>query len=224
MPTRLTSSEFLAAHDVPDWRVLLRSIEAWFVAPTFAAGAAFIAEVAAAADRVDHHPDLELRYPGRVHVLITSQDAHGLTDRDAALARTISELAAAAGLASEPRTSTRLEVAIDALDIDLVRPFWVAVLAYEDEPSFEPGEVVDGIRDPRGIGPAFWFQQMDEPRPQRNRIHIDVVVPEDEVSDRIEAALSAGGVMVNEECAPAFWVLADPEGNEACLCTWQGRD
>ena len=24
--------------------------------------------------------------------------------------------------------------------------------------------------------------------------------------------------------APAFWVLADPEGNEACICTWQGRD
>ena len=24
--------------------------------------------------------------------------------------------------------------------------------------------------------------------------------------------------------APAFWVLADPEGNEACVCTWQGRD
>jgi 4a-hydroxytetrahydrobiopterin dehydratase len=24
--------------------------------------------------------------------------------------------------------------------------------------------------------------------------------------------------------APAFWVLADPEGNEACITTWQGRD
>jgi 4a-hydroxytetrahydrobiopterin dehydratase len=24
--------------------------------------------------------------------------------------------------------------------------------------------------------------------------------------------------------APAFWVLADAEGNEACITTWQGRD
>ncbi|WP_418607938.1 hypothetical protein [Georgenia sp. SUBG003] len=24
--------------------------------------------------------------------------------------------------------------------------------------------------------------------------------------------------------APAWWVLADAEGNEACVCTWQGRD
>lgn len=29
--------------------------------------------------------------------------------------------------------------------------------------------------------------------------------------------------MVNDGHAPAFWVLADPEGNEACVCTWQGR-
>ena len=25
------------------------------------------------------------------------------------------------------------------------------------------------------------------------------------------------------EHAPAWWVLADPEGNEACIATWQGR-
>ena len=24
--------------------------------------------------------------------------------------------------------------------------------------------------------------------------------------------------------APAFWPLADAEGNEACITTWQGRD
>ena len=30
--------------------------------------------------------------------------------------------------------------------------------------------------------------------------------------------------LLTDEYAPAFWVLADAEGNEACLCTWQGRD
>ena len=74
-----------------------------------------------------------------------------------------------------------------------------------------------------GIGPAFWFQQMDEPRPQRNRIHIDVTVPSDRVDARIEAALAAGGTIVDDSHARAFWVLADPEGNEACLCTWEDR-
>ena len=78
--------------------------------------------------------------------------------------------------------------------------------------------------DPYGRAPAFWFQQMDAPRPQRNRIHVDVTVPHDVAEQRITAALAAGGTLVSDKAAPAFWVLADPEGNEACICTWQGRD
>jgi 4a-hydroxytetrahydrobiopterin dehydratase len=65
---------------------------------------------------------------------------------------------------------------------------------------------------------------MDTPRPQRNRIHIDVDVPAEDAGARIDAALDAGGTLLSDRAAPAFWVLADPEGNEACICTWQGRD
>jgi 4a-hydroxytetrahydrobiopterin dehydratase len=49
-------------------------------------------------------------------------------------------------------------------------------------------------------------------------------VPHDEAEQRIEAALAAGGRMTYTDEAPAFWVLADAEGNEVCVCTWQGRD
>jgi len=65
---------------------------------------------------------------------------------------------------------------------------------------------------------------MQEPRPQRNRIHFDISVPHDEAPHRVEAALAAGGRLVSDTRAPAFWVLADLEGNEACVTTWQGRD
>ena len=65
---------------------------------------------------------------------------------------------------------------------------------------------------------------MDAPRPQRNRIHVDVTVPHDVATQRIAAALAAGGTLLSDARAPAFWVLADPEGNEACICTWQARD
>jgi 4a-hydroxytetrahydrobiopterin dehydratase len=65
---------------------------------------------------------------------------------------------------------------------------------------------------------------MDSPRPQRNRIHVDVDVPAELAQARIDAALAAGGSMLRTEEAPAFWVLADAEGNEVCICTWQGRD
>lgn len=44
-----------------------------------------------------------------------------------------------------------------------------------------------------------------------------------QVRPRIDAALAAGGSLVSDEAAPSFWVLADPEGNRVCLCTWQDR-
>jgi len=30
--------------------------------------------------------------------------------------------------------------------------------------------------------------------------------------------------MLSDAEAPAFWVFADPEGNEACITIWQGRE
>ena len=101
-------------------------------------------------------------------------------------------------------------------------PFWRAVLGYADEPP--EIDASPALVDPAGIGPSVWFQQMDVPRPQRNRIHLDVSVPHDEAESRVAAALAAGGTLVRDASAPAFWVLADAEGNEACVCTWQGRD
>ena len=132
-------------------------------------------------------------------------------------------MAAEAGATSEPHAVHALEIAIDALDTAAILPFWRAVLDYVDAPADRDGTVraiVDRVR----IGPAFWFQEMDEPRPQRNRIHLDVTVPHDVAEARVAAALAAGGTLVSDAAARAFWVLADAEGNEACVCTWQDRD
>jgi len=131
-------------------------------------------------------------------------------------------LAREKGFVSEPTASTTVEIAIDALDIDAVRPFWEAVLGYVEGKPDDDGTMSE-LYDPRNVGPAVWFQQMDEPRDQRNRIHLDVVVPHDAADERLAAALDAGGHMVSDAHARAFWVLADAEGNEACICTWQDR-
>ena len=120
------------------------------------------------------------------------------------------------------RSVQALEIAIDAIDIPTVRSFWKAVLAYSDEA--EPAGAADPIVDPAGEGPAIWFQQMSVPRPQRNRLHIDISVPHDQAPHRVSAALAAGGRLVSDAHSPSFWVLADAEGNEACVSTWQGRD
>ncbi|MDX3000913.1 VOC family protein [Kribbella solani] len=152
-----------------------------------------------------------------------------VTERDVELARLISGVVAKAGLVLGPeigvgagRSVQVVEIAIDAMDIAGVRPFWKAVLGYADEAGADGPE--DPLVDPVGQGPAVWFQQMDRERPQRNRIHFDVCVPHDEAERRVEGALAAGGHLVSAERAPAFWVLADREGNEACVTTWQGRD
>jgi 4a-hydroxytetrahydrobiopterin dehydratase len=220
---QVSAGEFAGHDELPEWRFLLGRIEATFAAPSFASAAAFVGRVAAAADAADHHPDVDLRYPGRVHVALSTHAVDGLTVADVELATTISALASDAGLSSEP-VGARLEIAIDAIDIDAVRPFWQAVLGYVEWPPRTPDGQVWVLVDPRRIGPAFWFQQMDAERAQRNRVHIDVTVPHDAADDRIAAALAAGGRVISEQRARAFWVLADPEGNEACICTWQDRD
>ena len=108
------------------------------------------------------------------------------------------------------------------MDIAAIRPFWKAVMGYGDEP--ERGGPEDAVVDPVGQGPAIWFQQMDVPRTQRNRIHFDIAVSHDEADGRVQAALAAGGVLVSDASARRFWILADSEGNEVCVCTWQDRE
>jgi 4a-hydroxytetrahydrobiopterin dehydratase len=207
--------------DARHWRVLLVWLQAAFRTPDLATGAAFVTRVAAEADRVGATPDVVLR-PDHVQVRTSTPDARGLTERDLALAAAVTAVADELGLPGAPERLTAQEIAVDALDIPAVAPFWRAVLGYVPEPGTDPDD--PSLVDPSGaLGPAYWFQQMDAPRPQRNRIHVDVTVPHDQAQARVAAALAAGGTLLSDVRAPAFWVLADPEGNEACVCTWQAR-
>ena len=221
---RITGPAF-AELDLPDWRYLLGRAEAGFRCPSYAAAGALAARIAEAADELGHHPAVDIRPPAIVHVVTESRDTGGLSERDVRLAERVSALATEAGATPTPLESTTLEIAIDAMEVDAVRPFWAAVLGYEEDGHVRrPDGTIMQVVDPRRIGPSVWFQQMDEPRPQRNRVHVDVTVPHDVAEERVAAALAAGGRLVSDARARAFWVLADPEGNEACVCTWQGRD
>ncbi|MFC7597858.1 VOC family protein [Terrabacter sp. GCM10028922] len=209
--TRQTASDAL-----PEWRCLLQRMHLTVRAPDTSSAFAFVARVGEVAATAGRRPDVDVR--GEVvHLTVSTEPAGGVTEADVELGRAIDAVVNELGLASEPRSLTVIEIAIDAMDIDAVRPFWHAVLGWDVIAR-------DDLQDLLRMGAAVWFQQMDEPRPQRNRIHLDVTVAHDEAAGRIERALAAGGRMVSDSAAPAFWVLADPEGNEACVCTWQGRD
>jgi len=212
----ITPDDVAALPGLDDWRVVVAELQATFRAPSYPAGGRLVAAIADAAEAADHHPDVALGYPGRVRVSLTTHATGGLSMHDVELARRISALAADAGAAADVTVAQVVELAIDAVDADRIRPFWAAVLDYRSDGD---GNLVD----PRGVGAPVWFQQMDEPRTQRNRFHVDVSVPHDQAEARVAAALDAGGTLVSDRAARAFWVLADAEGNEACVCTWQDR-
>ncbi|MFF1818095.1 VOC family protein [Kribbella sp. NPDC058245] len=200
------------------WRFLLGTLRTSVTVDSLAQAIGLAADaVAVCGDDADQHLAVDARR-NRVVFTLQSVEHAAVTTLDVELALRIS---ATAGLLTEAAVQT-LEIAIDALDIAAIRPFWKAVLGYTDEAGADGPE--DPIIDPLWQSPAIWFQQMDQPRPQRNRIHFDICVPHDEAPRRLEAALAAGGRLVSATRAPAFWVLADLEGNEVCITTWQGRD
>jgi 4a-hydroxytetrahydrobiopterin dehydratase len=206
------------------WRLVLGALYTEVLVPS-------MADAAAAASRAVHvagadapgHLSIDIR-SDRAVLRLRSRDAGAVTERDLDLARALSQALAAHGfeLTAGPGATQAFEIAIDAIDIGAVRPFWKAVTGYIDEPGLSG--VNDGLVDPFDRGPAIWFQQMDSERPQRNRIHLDIDVTHEAAQARVDAALAAGGRLLSDRRAPAFWVLADAEGNEACVCTWQGRD
>jgi len=206
-----------AAVEKQGWRYLLGAFRTSVPVGSLAEAAEVTTRaIAACGADADGHLRADLR-PGRVILTLQTAAEAALTTRDVELAHLISAL-----LPTGPGPVQTVETAIDALDIAAIRPFWKAVLAYVDEPGADGP--TDPIVDPLAQAPAIWFQQMDHPRPQRNRIHFDICVPHDTATTRIAAALAAGGHLVSDDRAPAFWVLADAEGNEACITTWQGRD
>jgi 4a-hydroxytetrahydrobiopterin dehydratase len=220
MTERITARRFHEAAGVEDWRVLGEGACAYFRTGSFAAGVALAEAISRLAGLGDHHPDVDLRHGGVTVRLITiADDYYGLSERDLELAQQISVVARELGVPADPSNVQTVEVSIDALVGPEVMPFWRAVLDYQYR-----GDSPEDLIDPRGRGASFWFQQMDAPRPQRNRVHIDVWVPHDQAEARVAAAIAAGGRLVTDAHAPMWWVLADPEGNEADVATWMSRD
>jgi 4a-hydroxytetrahydrobiopterin dehydratase len=214
MTERISAQQFEESAGVEDWRVVWGGqwACAHFRTGSFAAGAALVGAIADLATVADHPPDVDLR-PEGVAVRLTSADVQGVTEQDVELARQISAAAGRLGLPADPTVVQHVQVAIDALAIPEVLPFWRAVLGYQ---AVEDDDLVDPARR----GPSFWFQQMDGPRPGRGRIHLDVYVPRDQVQGRLAAALAAGGRVISDAHAPKWWTLADVEGNEVDLASW----
>jgi pterin-4a-carbinolamine dehydratase len=211
--TSLTAKQFQDADGTQDWRVLAQGADAWFNAPSHAAGADLVRHVVDGCADIGHVPDLNLRATG-VHVRTRFSNA-GLTDVDVEAARVVSAVAREQGLEADTSDVRRLNLTIDAMDIGAVMPFWQAALDYESSE--------DLLFDPARRHPAIWFQQMDEPRPLRNRIHLDVGWALGLGPGHVASAVAAGGTIVRDG---GGWhnTVADAEGNEVDLFPLSGND
>lgn len=107
-----------------------------------------------------------------------------------------------------------VDVAIDVNDLPRMKAFWEATLGYGE---VRAGDAYSYLLDPTGRGPHLFLQLVPERRTEKNRLHLDVVVPS--LTEAVESAESLGAVVVREFTTPIthFVVLEDPEGNQFCL-------
>jgi len=158
--------------------------------------------------------------------------------------------------------ATKTQVVFDCADPDRMATFWAEALHYklQDPPAGFPSweaalkawgvpeeewNSASAIVDPEGRGPRIYFQQMDTPKPGKNRIHLDLnvsggmAVPlsdrkaqvnrevgrllklgasEQKAWDEYDILVIPGGPPRSEAEPGEYWVvMQDPEGNEFCV-------
>ena len=93
MRTKLSDAEVQAAlTSLPGWGVESGAIVKTFKFGKFADGIAFVQRVAVEADKLDHHPDIDIRYT-KIRVALSTHDAGGITGMDTKLASRVEDLA-----------------------------------------------------------------------------------------------------------------------------------
>ena len=222
MTDHITPQQFHASKGAEDWRVLSDGACAFFPTTSLAEGARLLDAISKLADVDDHHVDVDVRRSGVTVRLITIIDDYmGMSRRDVVLAEHISTIARELGLTADPSAVQTLLIIPGAPVITEVMPFWRAVLGYEPRQDSPDEDLVDPLRE----GVPFWFETMDEPRPDGGgAIHVAVWVPYEQAEARVAAALAAGGRQVRDDFAPSWWTLADAAGNEADIATTMGRE
>jgi 4a-hydroxytetrahydrobiopterin dehydratase len=148
----------------------------------------------------------------------TEHTVEWVTQRDVDLARRVSEIAAEQAVRADPASITTIELALDTADAARIAPMWAALLTGDTDAQGH-GSIGNDVRDATGRVPILWFQDTEEHETPRQRFHLDVWVAPEVADRRIAAAVAAGGRIVDDSQAPSYTVIADQDGNRACVCT-----
>lgn len=202
---------FLVADGVADWVVLHGGATTVFTVSSLGQ-AARLAVAVADIPGAEEAGVLLTVADHRVTVRLT-RDVWQLEPDHVDLARAVSAVAQRHGAVPERARAQEVQLAIAAHPAEVDLGFWRAVLGYEQSAD-------DSAADPLGHGSTVWMQDLDDTKPLRHAMHVDVSLAHEHAEARLAAALAAGGRMVDDSHAPQFWILADRAGNRACIATW----
>ena len=216
----------IAAAGLVDWRKLAQGLHARYLVDDFGTAARFVAALGEAGDEVGHHPRVRIGR-GFVDLELVTDDAiyreddgteHVVewpTQRDVDLARRIEEVAAGLGLAADPGGVCEMELGLETSQPGTVAPVWAALLT-GDPDSQGRGSPGDEVRDGSVRVPNLWFDDPTEGSSQR--WHVEVYVAAEARDARLDAAIAAGGTVVDDSQAPGLTVVADQDGNRGVIC------
>ena len=203
--------EFLLAEGGQDWVVLHGGATAVFRTGSLADAARLAESIAKIPALQDSGVVLTV---AATHLTVRlSRDVWRLESKHVELARSVSAVARAHGAPSDRAAVQEVQFAIAAKQDEIDSAFWCAVLGYE-------AATEENMIDPLGNASTVWMQALDEAKPLRHAMHIDVSVAREHAVARLDAALAAGGRIVDESHAPSYWTLADRAENRVCICSW----
>ena len=201
---------FVETEGIDDWVVLHGGPTVVFSVGSLAEGARLAAAIAAVAGL---GPRTTMTLTHTALTVRLTREMWGVEPEHVEVARAISDVARELGAVADRAATQEVQVAIaakpDAIDIG----FWRAVLGYD-------GIAPDNGIDPLGIGSTVWMQDIDASKRLRHAMHIDVSLAREEARRRVDAAVAAGGTVVEETNAPGGWILADRSGNKVCIAAW----
>ena len=203
--------EFLNAENLQDWVVLHGGPTAVFKVQSFQ-DAVTLAQLIAQIPGIDG-THAQITIVSKCLTVRLTREVWKIELEHIEIARAISKIAETHGAVAEPNQVQEVQVAISAKPDSIDLEFWRAVLGYEPMLS-------DNAIDPLGNSSTVWMQELDESKPLRHAMHLDVSVARETAEARVAAAVSAGGFVVDDSHAPAHWVLSDRSGNKVCIAAW----
>jgi 4a-hydroxytetrahydrobiopterin dehydratase len=208
----ISAAGFHRAPGVSDWRVTGTGPQAVFTATSLSHAAGLIAPVVAAAEQFGILPDVDVR-PEGVVVRIPYRSPDGIPAAAVEFAAAVSRAAAELRLTPDPSLTQSIGIYVAQHSQADVRPFFTAALGYD---AFGDTDAVDPLR----CGPQLAFNPISGDSPARGRTHFDVFVPADQARARVDAALAAGGRLVDDSHAPAWWSVASPDNHGVDIASW----